>query len=221
MPTGGIRTRTSGIMIPAFVAPATATTATWNNSDRDPDVTLSNGFLTAAATTNVGGVRATASHSTGKYFFKITLDTAGTGGNAVTVGFENGVGSLGVPPSSPDAPGGGFAHEGETGNIFGTNGTFGGFNLTPHGTFPAVTGDIISIAVDLTANLAWWRVNSGNWNNFATDDPGTGSGGLDISAANALKPFFPAVFFQADAFANPTITADFSGSGAPSGFGPW
>lgn len=53
-------------------ASASVTYATWNPSDKDADVTLSGGNLIASGT-NVGGVRATISKTSGKWTWEVTL----------------------------------------------------------------------------------------------------------------------------------------------------
>jgi hypothetical protein len=45
-----------------------------------------------------------------------------------------------------------------------------------------VQGDRIGIAVDALNRLIWFRVNNGNWNNNAANNPVTGVGGIDFSA---------------------------------------
>ena len=53
-----------------FNAPKTY--ATWNPADKSANVTLSNGNLTAYATTSAGSVRSTIGKSSGKWFFELT-----------------------------------------------------------------------------------------------------------------------------------------------------
>ena len=52
------------------------------------------------------------------------------------------------------------------------------------------SGDTIDVAVDLTNNKVWVRVNGGNWNNNSGENPVTGTGSLGISG---LTSFYPAL----------------------------
>jgi hypothetical protein len=84
-------------------------------------------------------------------------------------------------------------------------------------------GNVVCVAVDLTAKKIWWRTNGGTWNNdiLSNQNPATGAGGFSFSTLNA-GPYFPAIGlnnateidaanFGATAYAQP----------APSGFGNW
>lgn len=151
-----------------------ASLTTWNPSDKSTDVTLSNGNLTA--TTDQGFslacTRSIASHSTGKYFASFTVNDV-TGASAL--GIANGTKSL------TGAPGGDLNSCGclvENGNVSVNSGGIG--------TAAAMSNnDIIDMAVDLSAELIWFRVNGGNWNNSGAANPATGAGGFDFSGANA------------------------------------
>lgn len=57
-------------------------------------------------------------------------------------------------------------------------------------------GNRIGVAVDPQSKLIWFRVNGGNWNNNAANNPATGVGGIDYSAllpATGAGTLFPAV----------------------------
>ena len=47
--------------------------------------------------------------------------------------------------------------------------------------------DVIDIAINNSSNAMWVRVNNGNWNNNPSDNPATGSGGVEIIGG----PFYP------------------------------
>jgi hypothetical protein len=47
--------------------------------------------------------------------------------------------------------------------------------------------DVIDIAIDNSSNTMWVRVNNGDWNNNPSDNPATGSGGVEIING----PFYP------------------------------
>lgn len=65
---------------------ASASTDTWNSSDKSAGITLSNGNLTAACS-SASGVRSITGHSSGKYHFELTVDTLGA--NVEEFGFAS------------------------------------------------------------------------------------------------------------------------------------
>ena len=79
-------------------------------------------------------------------------------------------------------------------------------------------GNVIGMAVDLTARLIWFRVApAGNWNTNASYNPATGIGGVDISAiAGALFPLYSPYTLNDAMTANSGASA-FSGA-VPAGF---
>jgi hypothetical protein len=82
------------------------------------------------------------------------------------------------------------------------------------------SGMVIGIAVDLTANLIWFRTAS-NWNAGGTANPATGVGGISISAvAGTLFPTFGGGSTNTQ-----VSTANFGASAfaqsVPSGFSIW
>jgi hypothetical protein len=193
------------------VPPVTSTI--WNSADI-AKVTLSNGSLTA--TTNGSsspvGARAVAGLSSGKRYFEVTMTVwNGTGAiiglataTAILAGGQNA--GQAVVSKAVTAAGG-----------INIDGSYSGSNL---GT--RANGDIIGIAVDLTARLIWFRAApAGNWNGSGTANPGTGAGGLSIAAlSGALFPFFGAGAIGETATANFGASA-FSGA-VPAGFtGSW
>jgi hypothetical protein len=56
-----------------------------------------------------------------------------------------------------------------------------------------VQGDRIGVAVDPTLQQVWFRVNNGNWNNNALNDPATGVGGIDYTSM-ALSTLIAAIY---------------------------
>lgn len=191
-------------------AAAAATTTTWNPSDKDAGTTLSNGNLTAAGTADAKSmVRAIASASSGKKFWKIHVD-AFNGVAQAQIGVADASASL-VGAVGDSAHGVGIQQDG-TVRING--GTSNGGNVW-------TTGDDVYIAIDISLNLFWFKVNSGNWNDnsLGPTDPSAGTGGFDISArtAGALYAAVSSGRFGSGGTFD-VFTADFSGSGAPSGF---
>jgi hypothetical protein len=89
----------------------------------------------------------------------------------------------------------------------------------PNGSYVRQRGGqiTIGIALDFTHSKIWFKdlTNNGQWNDSATDDPGTNTGGISNTVTGAL---FPAVTSQNGA----TLTANFGASSfvgsVPSGF---
>jgi len=149
----------------ATITPATGTT--WNPADF-ANVTFSNGNLTVTGTTTNSGSRSTVGYSSGKYYAEFTVSTwinSNTG-----VGLATPTATFGAAPIDTVL----VLH---SGNIV-LNSSNTGSSLAPR-----TSGDIIGMAVDLTARLIWFRVApTGNWNGSSTANPATGAGGISISA---------------------------------------
>jgi hypothetical protein len=150
-------------------------TTTWNPSD-DSGVTLSGSNTIATANNGAnGGARGTTSHSTGKWYIEYvihhpTQNNVNPGLSASGGGFEGTsnstlIATLAVSGATISTPAGGFSP---------------GFSAL-------ADGDVVSVAVDLTGNLIWFRVNGGNWNGSGTANPATGTGGF--STANGSGGF--------------------------------
>lgn len=128
------------------------------------------------ATADINGLRHTrgADALVGKCYFECEL-----GANVLGVG---------VATSELTAlSGGGFG----TGRSFWSGGTlFYTGGMTAMGGSLALD-DVVQIAVDVEARLFWVRRNGeGDWNNTPGADPGTGTGGCDISGLNGdLFPY--------------------------------
>jgi len=155
-------------------APA-VTYTTWSTTQKDANLTLSGGNLIAtASSTNVTGfgVRAADVQSTGKFYWEYTTGAtyAGTNnaiglcnGDVVTYGFAQTLGNVAILNKS--------------GAIW-VNSTQ---KLTGVGAY--TTNALICVAVDLAAQLIWFRVGAaGNWNGSAANNPATGVGGVSIAA---------------------------------------
>lgn len=196
----------------ALDAAAAVATTTWNPSDKDAGVTLSGGNLIASGTADAkAAVRAIASASSGKKFWKVTATTINSLGQAHIGAMDASAALNGAVGDSTH----GVGIDQVSGSVLINGGSIGGGD-------PWAVGNDVFIAIDIPNNLFWFKVNSGFWNANPTFDPATGVGGFDMSgrAAGAL---FAAVssgrFGSGGTF--DVFTADFSGSGAPSGFGAW
>lgn len=188
---------------------------TFNPADHDAAFVLSGGNLSADDTTSLTGYvngRATDFKSSGKWYFEITVNannaTFGSNG-AVAAGVGNNAAALtGAPGSDPGAA----CYYPWTGLTFIHGGT---------GTIQSDTtaGHVMQIAVDLTGNLIWWKINVSTWNNSGPADPATGVGGLSIAAITG--PFTP----FAGLLQTGSITANFGASAfaftPPAGFSAW
>jgi|SRR6185312_1592609 len=182
---------------------------TLNSADKSANITLTNGDLTATWNGAAGSVRSNPSKSSGKLYFEATHNAvrvvAGVGlANAayVITGFANTANTIYARFDSVSIQG---------------NGT----NLGSSNNFPAA-GQIASFAVDLTGALWWSRVQGGNWNNNAANNPATGVGGISFSYLTG--PFF--VFAGGAAgTTGEQSTLNFGGSGfvyaVPAGFQAW
>jgi hypothetical protein len=186
----------------------------WNSGD-EVNTTLSGGNLVATITTAgsvYAGVRAIASHSTGKFYYELTMTNLtssiqfGVGNAAAAIGGANDFIGNDNNAISVNYPG----------NVLMNNasqGTVGGY----------ASGDVVSVAVDIANALIWWRTNAGNWNNIAGGDPTNSSTGHGIPFSGmAAGPYFPIVSILSTANA---VTANFGASAyaqsVPTGYVNW
>jgi SPRY domain len=193
---------------------STLTFATLDPSNTSANITLSNGNLTATCNTtnNIGNVsRTTTSHSTGKYYFEVTVVLAV---GSVTQG-------IGVINSTESVTNNALGFSGTNSiGYFTSNGAYY-LNSVHTGNFAsATTGDVVGVAVDLTNNNIWWRTNAGNWNNSGTANPATNTGGQSISTLTG--PLFAGI--EADTV-NGSLSVNFGATSyaftPPTGFGNW
>lgn len=189
-------------------------TTTWNPADKNAAITLSGGNLIETQASDPGnevGVRAIASHSTGKFYHEIVITVASNLGNVIP-GICTAAASLAaIMWTTAD----GFGYQPNSGVLVINNAVLGVTAAT------AAVGDVISLAIDLTNLSAWIRVNAGNWNNSGTANPTTNTGGQSLSTLNA-GPYFP---YMNSRNTGDSATANFGGSAyaqsVPSGFGNW
>lgn len=177
---------------------------TWNESDKSSTIFLSGGNLTASsAATTAGAVRSTDAVNTGKVY----LEFQGVG---EAVGLTVASSALGTIGSA----GSGVLVYQFSGNVV--------VNGITQFSFGAVGSETIGIAVDFATSRAWVRLNNGLWNNSGTDNPATGTGGLDVSALFPGSPAYAVATFTAT---ERTATVNFGANtfayAAPSGFEGW
>ena len=167
-------------------------------------VAVTNGGLTVTHnnTTNSVGANSSSFNVAGKYYFEVTVGATSFPSNALGI----------ILPTGTYADVGNFVNSTVV-NMAGNASS--GYSLGAIGG-----GDLIGVAVDLDARLAWFRKNGGNWNGSASYDPTTGAGGAGIGPG----AFAPCVRFTAAGSAD-NMTANFGttayANAAPSGFGNW
>lgn len=199
----------NGPIVLAFASGAAATT--WDPANKSSKITLSGGDLVATQnSTGVAGVRSVANHSTGKYYMECTLTTKTGGADDDGVGVVNASFTLGGSYVGSTNNGAAVYDGGSVYRSSGVVATIASF----------ATGNVVCMAIDTTARLAWWRTNGGNWNNNGAADPATGANGIDISVVTGA--LYAAV--EADTV-NAVWTANFGATAyaqaVPSGYGNW
>jgi hypothetical protein len=207
--------------IPSITAQVNVTTTTGTQLDifkTAAELTLSTSALvvTTNASPGTGGGAislSTTSHSSGKYFFKVTITTLAGGSGTMGIGFADSVQQVGGGHYLGESNGSHSVGYFASGGVYLNAGVLLSGSLWSGTT----TG---YIAVDLTAQKLWTSANGSTWNNdiLANQNPATGVGGLNLSAMPSGVAYFAGV--EADYIGN-VLTVDFSGTGAPTGFSPW
>lgn len=169
----------------SFGPPPTCTT-TWNPSDKNSNITLSNGNLTATSTAASGDqiVRATASHSSGKWYFELT---PGSGTNQ----WSSGGSAVGYADASAPLTTTFLGGDTHSESAFDSDGLYFNAGRLLLWNSNYVSGDIMAIAVDLDNSKFWFKHNiSGNWNNdvIGNQNPATNTGGVAFSVVGAVFP---------------------------------
>lgn len=194
---------------------------TLNPSDKEAHITLSNGNLTATGTAGwTSVVRATTPQTAGKFYWEYTMTTSTQ--PLTGVGIYTGSASLSTSP---------FGATGTCGVLWSGIVSVDGSNTITVGGVPGssinlgsnvTNGTLVCVAVDLTAQLIWFRLGAGgNWNANAARNPATGTGGASIPNLGGAVAAFPVV---ATGGAD-VITVNFGATSyvgtPPSGFGNW
>jgi hypothetical protein len=180
------------------------TFTTWNPAEKSSNIGLSGSNLIAtnSSTAFFEGVRSVASHSTGKYYWEITINSDRTG-HIMEIGVANGTWPL-TSGSGTDL--------GSDNDGVGFSGVFLKLNSSTSFIQDFAQFDIVGIALDLTNSKLWFVTITGgvasNWNNSGTDNPATNTGGFDISTMNA-GPYFAAATCKT---VGTNITANFGAS---------
>ena len=204
--SGAVSVNVTGQSMTASVGTVYATgPTTFNPIDKKSAlVTLSNGNLTVTGTDSGGNNWArSAIARTGKRYVEFTATTV-----ANTV--------LGI------ADDGAMTFPGADAKSFGMFSSAAG---SIAGTFPTwgpayATGNVVGMAVDLTAKKVWYRVNGGAWNAGGSADPATGVGGWDVSTYTGATHY---VIASGDS--GGVTTANFGATSfaatAPAGYMAW
>lgn len=185
-----------------------STAVSLDPSATGPSITLSNSNLTATMGANVNSLtKGTSSETTGKFFASFTVTTSGGAsvGAAIVNAFINS--ALGIDTNS-------LAYR--------PGGTIVGNNSVIATIASYTSGDVVDMALDLTDQEVWFRVNGGNWNNSGTANPATNTGGISTSSVFLTVGAFPAIGLSATGAA---VTINLGGTSytfaAPSGFSNW
>lgn len=172
-------------------------------------ITLSNGNNTATFTSGQAVALGIDGSSSGKYYFEVTF-TSGTASSNASVGL--------VPASEPLDSQVGYNDIAPTVGLFQNSGTIytdGGTN-SGTGTSFETAGNVVCVAYDATNRLVWFRVGNGNWNNSASNNPATGTGGITVTGTSEM---YPAIGTDSASVWNTNF--NFFSQAVPSGFSAW
>jgi hypothetical protein len=180
--------------------------ATLSASDTNSEIALSNGNLKASGTIVDANWRTSLTSiekSSGKYYFE------GFGEQAHSmIGVAGNTAVLNNHLASVD----GCGRSDSSGQVF-RNGVL----ITTHNSM--IPPGYFGCAVDLTAELIWFRVIGTDWNNDPVADPAAGVNGISIAALTG--PYRAGC----SVFSNGIITMNFGASPfagiAPAGYGSW
>jgi hypothetical protein len=213
---GAVSSLGAGLSLP----PASPTS--FNPSDKNSAVTLSNGDQTATAPSSFSntwcGVRGTTFLSSGKVVFEVTCNAA-DGSNGFVWGVANASWNLSGVYLGEDGDGIGF-QEG-VGNVY-FNGTTEVSDVSCY--YNATPGtDTAMVAIDFTQSPPrfWFLGPSNNqWNGSGTANPATNTGGLSLNITGPLAPAF--VLHNGSSADEATLNTTGSFVNViPSGFAAW
>ncbi len=184
-----------------------APTTTWNPGKKSTTITLSNNNLTASSggSTSPGitpqTVLTTTTKTAGKAYYEIKMPTrthdwsVGLANQSYNLASGAGIGgdtnSLGFYPVWAVTDGSTFVRD--TQAIFVNNTEKSSVPYQESST--SQNGDTVSVAVDFTAHLIWitdaaMRAQGHPWNNSASANPATGTGGISFSSI--IGPYYAA-----------------------------
>lgn len=185
---------------------------TWNPSDKNANVSLSNGNLTTTGAANQqGSIRGVAGRTSGKCYWEVTLTTTGSGSGT---GLANINAVLANLTTASAANSTGCAWINYSGAIY-----IDGSSVLAMGA--VADGTVVCMALDIDNKRMWFRLGAaGQWNGSGTANPATNVGGLTVPFGAALAAY------PLDLYAFPVAatshTANFGDSvftgAVPSGF---
>jgi hypothetical protein len=160
---------------------STTTLTTLNPSDKEPEITLSNGNLTADSSSNYGDVCGDLIRSSGKAYFEVVITAGSTSTNS---GFGGVVRSDSVPGSQGENCKGRSDYDGWCIEFYQGN-KVGNHTTASYGSnFPE--GSILGVAVDFNTRSIWFAKNNA-W--FNSGNPALGLNPAFTNIAEAIKPY--------------------------------
>lgn len=213
-----------GVLItPAAFAAAATPTVTWNPADKNANISLSGGNLTATQTSGSPSyydVQATLARTTGKYGYTVDPGTI-TVGSASSTAFGFASDNLTLTNYLGNNSGGnvGVGWFGDGSVWTNSAAALGGNAATDFSS----ASTLCTLMIDIDNKLLWVREGAGNWNNSGTANPATGVGGISLASITAgswTTGMIPSLTLHGT---NDVVTANFGASAMtlPVGFSSW
>lgn len=178
-------------------------------------LTLSNSNLTATSISNTLGLASgVVGHSSGKYYFEVLCTTVNTSNNSPQVGIGDSLwaGGTGAFYGGPTHS---WTIQSSPAYDYGNNSY-----QSSGATF--ANGDVVMVAVDITAQKIWYGKN-GTWLHSGNPGAGTGAAWLNLTTSTPFKPCLSQ--WGTTSGSEPVSVARFVagsfGYTVPSGFSPW
>lgn len=203
------------------------------------DVSLTNGSLTAthSTTNSFSGAQTASEQRTGRYYWEVTVGATHGGNDSAGLNITTLSSGTGLPKGDFQRMANGGSG---TSTCYLIDGSIWSNTANTGKTIgPVVAGDVIGIAVDLTAQsttqggLCWFRKRhagiTSNWNGAVLPsdaDPATGVGGLAMQGFGWTETWAPAVGFSGNGSSvGDQMTANFGATPVvmprPTGFSIW
>lgn len=162
----------------------TTSPSTWDSANKNSNVVLTNGNLTATqsgASNNWCGLRSTSAYDSGYRYFEMTITATSSGGWEGGLQDSDEVFTTGTGPGSSWRS---LSFRNGTNDIYFMNVSNGGTVVWAGGS----AGQVIGYACDMNRGLVWAKnvTAGGNWNNDANADPVLGKRGSYIGSINSM-----------------------------------